>query len=404
VELTAKTPQHLRHTNMGAVLSVMRGTGAVTGTDLIEATGLARATVIAVCDDLIQAGWVRELPAQRPATGPQKGRPARVFEFNEMAGVVVGIDFGVAKTTALVADLKGRILAKSTQAFGDFSAPVPERLATIDRAIQAALATAGVTAPNVLVAGIGIAAPVDRLGHISHGQEFWEKFDVGLPEDLRERYGWPVLLANDANLAALAERWMGAAIGTDDLAVMLAGDRIGFGLMESGRLLHGASGRAGEVGSLHLVDGVGAPDGIAVLVRQLGEAALKRPPARGPATLLAELAAKDASGVSAETVFAAAAQGDPEARAILDAVAERMARVIALTGTFFDPELMVIGGAVASAAAVMLDTINTRLEALMAAPPRVVVSPLGDAIVTLGAVRLALDHVERNALGLTLAN
>ncbi|WP_239437323.1 ROK family transcriptional regulator [Arthrobacter alpinus] len=391
MELTANTPQQLRQTNMSAILGVMRRSGAVTGTDLIEATGLARATVIAVCDDLIQAGWVRELPAQRTAV--QKGRPARVFEFDATAGVVVGLDFGVAKTTALVADLRGSILAKATESLGEFTAPDAERLASIDKAIATALASAGVTHEAVLVAGVGIAAPVDRAGKIPHSQPFWENFDIGIQENLRDRYGWPVLLGNDANLAAMAERWMGVGVGTEDLAVMLAGERIGFGLMESGRLLHGAAGRSGEVGLLHLVDGVGTPEGIAMLARDMALAVVAKGSA---ATVLSTLE----GDITAEAVFAAAAQGDAVAGRILNDIAERMARVIALIATFVDPELVVIGGAVAASSAVLLPPLQVALAGFMPNPPKVAVSTLGDAIVTLGAVRLALDYVEKHALEL----
>ncbi|WP_038467561.1 MULTISPECIES: ROK family transcriptional regulator [Arthrobacter] len=395
MELTANTPQQLRHTNMNAILGVMRRSGAVTGTDLIEATGLARATVIAVCDDLIKAGWVRELPAQKMTV--QKGRPARVFEFDARAGVVVGLDFGVAKTTALVADLRGTILAKATEGLSEFTAPDDERLASIDTAIRTALEAAGVTPDSVLVAGVGIAAPVDRKGNISHGQEFWEHLDIGVPEDLHTRYGWPVLLGNDANLAAMAERWMGVGAGSDDLAVMLAGERIGFGLMDSGRLLHGAAGRTGEVGSLQLVDGVGTPDGIAVLARDMAAAACQK---GAPKTTLTAVAGKNGEGMTAEAVFAAAAGGDKVAHKILDDIARRMARVIAWTATLVDPELVVIGGAVAASSTVLLDPLQEELTQLMPNPPRVAVSTLGDAIVTLGAVRLALDYVEKHALDL----
>ncbi len=402
MELTANTPQHLRHTNMNAILGVMRRSGAVNGTDLIAATGLARATVIAVCDDLIAAGWVRELPAAKVAV--QKGRPARVFEFDARAGVVVGLDFGVAKTTAVVADLRGTILAKTTQILPEFTAPDSRRLASIDSAVRQALADAGAAPESVLVAGIGIAAPIDRSGAIPRGQDFWKHLDIGVPEHLHKTYGWHVLLGNDANLAAMAEHWMGAGADVPDLAVMLAGERIGFGLLESGRLLHGAFGRSGEVGLLELVDGVGTPAGIAALAREMAVEACR---SGAPQTLLSESAGTKtagskmaAAGPSAEDVFAAAAAGDTVACRILDDIARRMARVIAVVATLMDPEVVVIGGAVAQSAAVLLDPLETELARFMPNPPRVAVSTLGDAIVTLGAVRLALDYVERHALDL----
>ncbi|WP_247647370.1 ROK family transcriptional regulator [Arthrobacter sp. E3] len=399
MELTANSSQRLRRTNMEAILAVMRRSDAVTGTDLIEATGLARATVIAVCDDLIQAGWVRELAPQKVTV--QKGRPARVFEFDARAGVVVGLDFGSEKTTALVADLRGNILGKATESLGGFTAPDAQRLATIEKALGKALADADARHADVLVAGVGIAAPVDRSGNISHSQLFWESFDIGIQENLRDRFGWPVLLANDANLAAMAEHWMGVGRGVNDLAVMLAGERIGFGLMDSGQLLHGASGRSGEVGLLDLVDGVGTPEGIAALARDMAAAACKK---GSPATVLATLADISGVGITAEAVFAAAAQGDLVSAQILDAIGRRMARVVAIMATFMDPELVVIGGAVAASSSILLTPLRTELARYMPNPPRVEVSTLGDAIVTLGAVRLALDYVEKHALNLDLGD
>lgn len=388
VEHTANTPQQLRRANMATILGVLRRRGAANGTDLIGATGLARATVIAVCDDLIKAGWVQELPAQKSSTGVQKGRPARVFEFDARAGFVVGLDIGIAKTTAVVADLKGAILAKKTVAFaamGISTNSPAARFAVIDEAICAALADAGAAPSEVLAAGVGIAAPVDRAGNIPSGRPMWKTFDTGIKEELQRRHGWPVLMGNDANLAALAEAWMGVGAGVQDLAVMLAGERIGFGLMESGRLLRGARGRAGEMGSLELLDGVGTPDGIARLARDLGAQ-----------TETAELT----QFPSAEQVFDAAARGDAEAAKILTTIAVRLGRVIAVVATFTDPELVVIGGAVASSSAVLLEALETELAKFLPSPPRVAVSPLGDSIVSLGAVRLALDHVQEHVLEL----
>jgi predicted NBD/HSP70 family sugar kinase len=88
---------------------------------------------------------------------------------------------------------------------------------------------------------------------------------------------------------------------------------------------------------------------------------------------------------------------------ILDRLADRMARVIGAVATIINPELVVIGGAVANSAGVLLGPIAERLKEFTVTPPRVAVSPLGDAIVTVGAVRCALDYVEENSLDLELA-
>jgi len=395
------TPQLLRQVNAQAVLSAVRGTGVLTGTELMARTGLTRASVMAVCEDLIGRGWIRELDAARkdPARTDTarkdtarkdtagKGRPARRFEFEARAGVVLGVDVGAATTTAAVADLRGTVLGRASARFRTTDIPAAERIRIVDRACLNALEAAGETPGAVLAVGAGIAAPVDRKGNVLSAQHFWSLFDVGLRSALLHLHGWPVLLENDANLAALGERWRGSAVGVDDLVVLLAGERLGAGVLECGRLLHGSGGGAGEMGFLDMVEGVGSSDGIASLARRW-QAAAGGPAAGGEA--------------DARRLFEDAATGDPASLAILDRLAERMARVIAAIASLINPEQVVIGGAVAQSAAALLPGINAALPRFTATPPRVSVSPLGDAIVTVGAVRHALDFVEAHALDLEL--
>jgi predicted NBD/HSP70 family sugar kinase len=388
----AATPQLLRRVNAQAVLAAIRGTEVATGTELMAGTGLTRASVIAVCEDLIRRGWIRELDAPRkdaPAAGhPQKGRPARRFELRARAGVVLGIDIGAATTTAAVADLRGTVLGRASGSFRAADIPAAERIGVVDRACREALEAAGEAPGKVLAVGAGIAAPVDRGGNVLAAQHFWSLFDVGLRSALQDLHGWTVLLENDANLAALGERWRGSGAGVDDLVVLLAGERLGAGVLESGRLLHGRGGGAGEMGFLDMVEGVGSSDGIASLARQWQSAG------GGPA---------DGGEASARRVFEDAAAGDAAALAILGRLSERMARVIAAIASLINPEQVVIGGAVADSAGALVPGITAALPRFTATPPRVTVSPLGDKIVTVGAIRHALDFVEANALEVELA-
>ncbi|WP_427006521.1 ROK family protein [Pseudarthrobacter sp. H2] len=387
----AATPQLLRRVNALAVLGHIRSTDVATGTGLMARTGLTRASVIAVCEDLIRRGWIRELDSPRgdgeAAGSPRKGRPARRFELNSRAGFVLGIDIGAATTTAAVADLRGTVVGRSSESFRAADIPAAERIGVVDRACRQALAAAGAAPGRILAAGAGIAAPVDRNGNVLASRHFWSLFDVGLRSAFRELHGWTVLLENDANLAVLGERWRGSGAGVDDLVVLLAGERLGAGVLESGRLLHGRGGAAGEMGYLDLVEGVGSSDGIAALARQWSAAGNGTP----------------GGSAGARQVFADAAAGDPAARAVLDRISERMARVIATISSFINPEQLVIGGAVAASAAMLLPGITAALPRFTATPPRVSVSPLGDAIVSIGAIRHALDYVEANALELELS-
>lgn len=395
-EMTAATPQLLRRVSAGAVLDFMRASRAVTVTDVIQATGLTRATAISVCEDLMQRGWIRELANQRAFGGYQKGRPARRFELNEQAGYVLGMDVGYSKATVVVSDLRGKVLGRSSQPFALAEITAGERVAVIDKTAMMALHSVGASPDSVLAVCAGIAAPVDRKGNVLAAQHFWGLFDVGLQAALQELRGWTVLLENDANLAALGERWRGAAEGVDDVVVILASERVGAGVLDDGRLLHGIGGGAGELAFLDMVDGVGDTFGIAAMARTWAAEALA-----GTAKTSLRERAKD--GAEPEHVFAAAAAGDAVALEILDRLADRMARIIGAVATIINPELVVIGGAVADSAGVLLESIEARLPQFTATPPRVAVSPLGDSIVMVGAVRCALDYVEKNTLDLELS-
>ncbi|MCC9173983.1 ROK family protein [Arthrobacter sp. zg-Y179] len=394
MDASANTPQLLRRTNLRAVLEVLRAAPSATGTDLINATGLTRATVIAVCDDLIARGWARETDS--PRIDRQKGRPARRFEFNESAGYVLGLDVGIATVRVLVADLAGAVVGESEARFPRHGGEPEQRRRVVTEAVDAALQDAGISSSAVLCAGMGIAAQVTGAGDVAPGQEVAPMFDLGLSTIFSDSRGWPLLVENDAKLAALAERWRGVGAGENNLAVILAGERLGSGIIESGRLLHGSSGGTGAMGALELVEGVGNEDGIAKLARLWGSAALKE----GHNGRIRELVGPDTNRASARLVFEAAEAGDPVAEEILDRIARRMARVLALVSSFFDPRLIVIGGAVAASATALLPAMTRELDRYVVTPPRVAVSNLGTMLVPTGAVRLALDYVETHLLDL----
>ena len=391
---TAPSTQLVRRVNASAMLKAMRGAGIVTGTELMAATGLSRATVISICDELVRLGWLEELENQRGGGDYVKGRPARRFAFDDGAASVIGIDIGANKMTAIVADMAGTSLSRVTMPFRAYNVPADERADVLDRIAADALEKAGVSADSVLAVSVGVAAPVSRQGEVLTAQEFWKSFDVR--RIVSERHGWHVLLENDANLAALAERWQGSAQGVDNLVVMLAGDRLGSGILESGRLLHGQVGGFGELGYLDNVDGVGDTYGIAHYATLWGREVLDS----GTETTLRALSGGEPEALTAEMVFRAAAEGDQAARNVLDRMAHRMARVIGSISTLVNPELVVIAGAVAASAHALIPAMEKQVQEFTFTPPRLATSELGDGIVSLGAIRHALDYVEEHALDL----
>lgn len=393
--------RHLRDVSARLVLEHLWDVDEVTGSALIEATGLSRATVHDVCDELIELGWVVELESQRSEGDRRKGRPARRYAFDPRAGVLVGVDAGQHRISATVTDLRGGSLARTVRPAAASNGTAARRLGLIEETIVAALADADAPHPSVLAVSVGVPAPVDRDGRTSfEDNPFWDLMNPGIGSHLQDRHGWTTLVDNDANLAAMAEDWRGHGAGARCHVTLLAGERFGAGVVDDGRLLRGAHGGVGEMRYLDLVEGVGSADGIAALVRDDARAQLQRLEGRAGSSLQ-EL---DAETLDAASVFAAARDEDPLAVSVIEHVAALLARVVATFSSIYDPERVIIAGAVAESCEPLLELVRRDVDRYVDPPGiEVLASWLGRDIVTVGAVKRSLDHVREHALEITPA-
>ena len=272
-----------RHETTARVLAQVLALPGATATDLVGRTGLSRPTVLGACDELIRAGWVNELSSTRP---PGPGRPPRRFAIAKDAGAVIGVDLGAGSLHVAIADLVGTVLAESGQHLHG-TARASTRIAAINRHIDAVCEQAALPPGQLVSIVVGVPAPVAG-GVINAAPGYLRDLPkVRLAEVLAERYPHArVGLDNDANLAALAERASGAAIGCDNLVALLAGERLGAGVVVDGRLLHGARGAVGEIGVFNLLPGMDGLGGIGPRLRvAAADAARERPGHLSPARL-----------------------------------------------------------------------------------------------------------------------
>ncbi|WP_143162836.1 ROK family transcriptional regulator, partial [Couchioplanes caeruleus] len=210
LEGTATSPL-LRRLNAGLVLDALRASGPMTVTDLMAQTQLSRPTVHAVADALMRLGRIRELPGDE-VPGSRRGRPARRYEFRADAGYVVGVDIGAHRTGVMVADLRGDPVAERQHAFTDPHQPAAARIAAVRRTVVAALTAAGVDPADVMAMCVGAAGTVDpRDGVVKFRSGIPGFINVKLREAMEHGFGWPVVVDNDANLAAIGEQWRGVA-------------------------------------------------------------------------------------------------------------------------------------------------------------------------------------------------
>ncbi|MDH6137599.1 putative NBD/HSP70 family sugar kinase [Kitasatospora sp. MAA4] len=368
--LTGGDSSLLRRINAAVTLRALRDGQSVTLTQLVGDTGLSRPTVEGVIENLVESGLVAEVE-QTQDSSRQRGRPARWFRFRAEAGHTLGIEIGVHTVRVVLADLAGQLIGSHSRPV-DEGLDAEERVGAVRAAVAELLRKAGISRDNLWAVGVGSPGIVDKDGAVRLGTAMpgWTGLDLGAR--LRRSFRCPVLIENDANLAAIAEHWQGAAVGMGDVVFVLAGLSPGAGSLINGRLHRGFGGAAGEIGALHLLGQEATPERLLSTTGKpldpLDEAAVAR-------------------------VLRLAREGDQVARVAMDRFLGRLVHDVAALVVAIDPQLVVIGGWAAGLDGV-LDPLREQLALYCLRAPEVTLSALGEDVVALGALRLALDQVE----------
>jgi len=375
--------------SVDGVLHFAWDAGVFTATDAMDAASLTRSTAIEAIDTLIAAGVLRELPNARVAGEYRAGRPARRFELRPDAGVVVALDAGDTHLTAAVADLAGATLVRRQIAVSP-TQTVDERRAAIVDHVAATLAEADIPRERVLALCAGVAAPVTLRGASPpHPEGFWERTNPGLVDALTE-WADVVEVKNDAQLAAAAEGTEGGAVGCRDYVALLAGERLGAGVVIDGHLLHGAHGGVGEMFAFDFIRDVDSAFGLGPSLERHAREAIAA--AATDTTARRGLAAMDPARVHGRDVLELAAAGDPLAVQVTEAIGHVLARIVGVLGNMFDPERVIVCGAIADGIQPVLDAAQKTLAAQIHLPaPTLLRSTLGGDVVIRGALARARE-------------
>ncbi|UTT61453.1 ROK family transcriptional regulator [Microcella humidisoli] len=237
-------PEQARAHNRSLVLQTLYRSGPLSRADLARETALTRVTVGDLVAELIDERLALELGTRVDASRP--GKPATLLDLNRDGHRIVGIDLGDTEVfRGALIDLDGMILERRE---------VDARGLVGEDAAAAALAlTRQLTAlADRPVLGVGIGSPgiVDLAGCVlTAPNRGWS--DLPLQARLQAELGLPVIVANDANAAALAEYGFGGA--SADLMLVMIGYGVGAGLLLDGTPLFGSRFAAGEIG--HVVVG-----------------------------------------------------------------------------------------------------------------------------------------------------
>jgi len=374
----------LKSINRTAILDLLRERKPISRSEIAERLHLSLPTAMRIIDDLVEEDLVRPAGVSE-VTG---GRPRPLIELNAEAYAVIGVDLGGTKMLATVADLAGTVEHEVYVAWDDEShgdslgrlCSLIEDLLSRPRPAGQRIRGIGIGAPGITLHEEGIVTWAPSLG--------WR--NTPLRAILSERFGLPVFVENDVNLAALGELGFGAGRGAEDMVSIAIGTGIGAGIVLGGALYRGHNLAAGEIGYLlpgveclgQRYDGFGALEsrasgtGIADAARRaLREAGLPQPE----------------GGITAEDVFAAAREGQAWAQRVVSQTVDYLSQAIVAVSALLDPQVIVLGGGVSRSADMLIEPIQRRIDGVVPFVPRLVVSPLGSRAAVMGAIMIVLN-------------
>ena len=369
----------LREANRARVITVVQQRGSITQVELASVTGLSAATISNIVKELTVAGVLATTPTSR------SGRRAQLVTLARNLGLVAGIHFAERSLRAMLADVTQRVIAEQRMPL-----PPDHRADSgLDRAallIEEMVESVGAERSEVLAIGVGLPAPVDRETGMVSATGVLRGWDwVPVAHVLGERMGVPVRVENDSNLGALAEVRLGAAIGLRNVVYLRASYGIGLGLVVDGHVVHGRHGLAGEMGHV-IVDRDGQ-------VCRCGRRGCLETVV-GAGALLSAVQARHGH-LALRDVVVRARDGDPELAEVMADAGRRLGRQLASVATLLDPEMVVVGGELARAGAVLLDPLREMLQSESmrgtAGPVPVEAAQLGEQAEARGAVAMAVE-------------
>ncbi|MFG2206495.1 ROK family protein [Streptomyces sp. NPDC048638] len=318
------------------VLELVANGSAASRADLVRELGLAASTVSARVQELVEAG----LLAESGAGVSRGGRRPRLLRIAGQGAVALAADLGSRHIRTGAVGLSGDAFDVDDHAVDPAAGPeaaldtLAERLAALAERQRAAGRT-------VRGAGIGFPGPVDADGSriiAPARMPGWHLFP--LRDRLADRLGLPVLLDNDANMMALGEHRAGHR-GRRHLVLVKAGRGIGSGVISDGRLHRGAHGSAGDISHVRV-------DEAARLPCSCGNIGCLETVASG-AAIAAALRGEGLAADSTADILRLVENGEPHATTLVRQAGRDIGAVLAVVVNFFNPEAVVLGGALAGA-------------------------------------------------------
>ncbi len=397
---TTADQELVRKVNKSIILNTLRLCAPISRADLAVRTGLNRSTISNIIASLIEEGLVHETELQ----DSKVGRPAISLMLKPEGGAVIGVEIGVGFISLILTDFVANPLWRERIEI-DSALPQLEILTQAEQMIDRAMQIVAERELRPLGIGVGLPGLVDILqGELIFAPNLrWEHVPFRLMWN--QRFRLPVYTENEGNAAALGEYYFGAARGADNMVYLSSGIGLGGGVIIRGKLFRGNNGFASEIGHM-MMDPRGELCGCGrrgcwetqvsprAVLRRVQQSVMM-----APNSLVHSLIGGDLTRLKFQTVVEAARAGDPVCMQALEDVAVNLGLGIANLVNIFNPELIVIGGALSLGQDLLMPVVEKTVfrEALGPAARKLRIAPSAhgaDACVV-GAVAMVLDDILR---------
>ncbi|MGI8990675.1 MAG: ROK family protein [Bryobacteraceae bacterium] len=294
----------------------------------------------------------------------------------------IGLDLGGTNLRAAAVDRSGRIIEQSsgnTSCAEGREALLNDMVSVIERLRS--------KCGSDNLAGIGVAVPgfiLLKEGVVKNSNNIVCLENFRLRDEFERRLGAKVILENDANAAALGEKWIGAGRDVEDLVLLTLGTGIGGGVISEGKVLHGFLGMAGEVGHITVVPN-GNPCGCG------NRGCVEKHASATAISAMAKLAGLG-EGLTSEDVYDLAAGGDEKAAAIFTSMGQALGIALAALVNIFNFPLYLLSGGVLAAwdlfAPPMIEEVRRRSFTFRTTGTRIERATLGNQAGLFGAAYL----------------
>lgn len=360
----------VREHNLSLVLTqIWREGKPISRSTLTKKVGLNKSTVGNILSELQTMGFVSEIGLSKTGVG----RPAVTIEINSKRAGIIGIEIGVGFLSLVVADLNAKVLWREYSSVTEkgqnlLDASQIEVMQRLDQMIGRAIDFLGEENRQLLGFGVGLPGLTDQttgtlLQSLNLG---WRNLPV--KDILVERYRIPVLVGNEAKVAATGEYFLGAAKNAQNFLYISTSVGIGGTLFMDGNLILGENDFAGEIGHM-IID----PNGPLCVCGSYGclEAMvgpnnvlnrIRKSTLEGNIPVLFELYQGNTERIQMEDIRMAADRGDSVVLECISRVSHNLGVCIADLIYILDPGLVVLGGTLSVLGPFLLEPIQAEIN------------------------------------------